>query len=221
MIVRDLLRDQVRREIVERILDGTLPGRSRINESTLSADLGVSRTPLREALMNLAQESFLEHQPGRGFAVSAMSPEEARSAYPIAAALEGLAVRMSTPPPDPDRLTRINDEILANQQDALRCFELDSEFHLVLVADCQNSRLLEILAGLKLTMNRYEMAYMRRTTADRSARRTVTSSVQEHREIVDRLRAGDLDGAARAIEVNWERGMERLIEILQEPGIDR
>jgi DNA-binding GntR family transcriptional regulator len=214
MITRDLLRDQVERAIVEQILDGRLPPRARINESTLSVELGVSRTPLREALLHLEQEGFIEAQPGRGFRVAPMSGDEVRQLYPIVAALEGLGVRLSHPLPDVEAASGLNEEILEHQDDPDRCLELDARFHALLVANCANPRLLDLLAAQKRVMQRYEHAYMSRTARDDHAPRTMASSVEEHRVILAALDRGDVDAAAAAIEVNWDKGMRRLLEIL-------
>jgi DNA-binding GntR family transcriptional regulator len=218
MITRDLLRDQVERAIVEQILDGQLPSLARINESTLSAELGVSRTPLREALLHLEQEGFIEAQPGRGFRVAPMSGDEVRQLYPIVAALEGLAVRLSQPLPDVDAASELNEAILEHQDDPDQCLALDAQFHALIVANCGNPRLLDLLAAQKRVMQRYERAYMSRTARQDYPARTMASSVEEHREILAALARRDTDAAAHALDVNWEKGMRRLLEILGEPA---
>lgn len=219
MIVRgDLLRDQVKNEIVERILDGRLPALSRINESTLSADLGVSRTPLREALLSLEQDAFVEAQPGRGFRIAPLSRKEVREIYPIVGVLEGLAVRSSEQLPDVAAMAAINEQIPDRQDDPDRWQELDDEFHRLLVAKTDNTRLLETLATFKRIMKRYEIAYMRDISADVAPPRTAASSVAEHRVILEALERGDRAAASAAIDENWRAGMERLLEILEATG---
>jgi DNA-binding GntR family transcriptional regulator len=214
-IVRDLLRDQVKRAVMDRVVQGDLPARSRINESTLSVELGVSRTPLREALLNLEVEGFIEASPGKGFSVAPITSREVRDVYPIVASLEGLALRTSQSLPDLQAAAAINDELLANADDPERCLHLDESFHEALVEHCPNERLLQLIGSLKRVMHRYEYAYMRTTTSDDSSPRRIPSSVAEHKHILDLLDAGDVDGAVGAIETNWFNGMERLLEILE------
>jgi DNA-binding GntR family transcriptional regulator len=214
-IVRDLLRDQVKRAVMDRVVQGDLPGLARINESTLADELGVSRTPLREALLNLEAEGFVESFPGKGFSVPPMTPREVREIYPIVSALEGLALRTGERRPDPDAAEAVNEELLASQDDPARCLELDKQFHATLVEGCDNARLRELIASLKRMMQRYEYAYMRRTTEDKSAPRTIPTSVEEHRRILDELRVGHVGGAVEALDLNWSYGMERLLEILE------
>jgi DNA-binding GntR family transcriptional regulator len=214
-IVRDLLRDQVKRAVMDQVVQGELPATSRINESTLSVELGVSRTPLREALLNLETEGFIESSPGKGFSVAPMSSREVREIYPIVSTLEGLALRASESLPDVEAARAINDELLANAHDPERCLQLDEQFHASLVENCPNERLQQLIASLKRVMHRYEYAYMRETATHPSAPRTIPSSVAEHKGILELLDAGDVDGAVNAIESNWVNGMERLLEILE------
>jgi DNA-binding GntR family transcriptional regulator len=205
----------VREAILDQISNGRLPAQTRINESSLANDLGVSRTPLREALMNLEADGFIVSSPGRGFFVAPLTVQEVREIYPIVAQLEGLALISSPAQPDLGQLAAVNDEMDACRDDPGRCLDLDSSFHRMLVAPCSNGRLLDLIAGQKRVMHRYEYAYMRVTAANRFAARTIPSSVQEHRAIIERLSAGDAQGAMVALEANWRNGMERLIEILE------
>jgi len=76
MIQRKPLRDEIQKEIVARIHDGRLAAGQRINETHLSADLGISRTPLREAMLTLAAAGFLDSDMGKGFGVPALDPTE-------------------------------------------------------------------------------------------------------------------------------------------------
>ena len=77
------------------ILDGRLPAGERINEVRLAAQLGVSRTPLREALARLANEGALRDEPRRGYFVKPLTGEEVRAIYPIRAILDPAALRLA------------------------------------------------------------------------------------------------------------------------------
>jgi DNA-binding GntR family transcriptional regulator len=215
-IVRDLLRDQVKRAIIDQILAGKLPSPGRINESVLSVELGVSRTPLREALLHLEQEGYVQATPGRGFAVLPMSDADVRELYPLVSLLEAAAMRVSDPAPDLDRAEQLNDAIRLHEDDAEKALEYDGEFHAVLVQHCTNRRILDVLESQKRIMSRYEATYMRRTAGNPVAPRTVASSVDEHAEIIAALRRGAMDEAVAALDRNWVRGMERLLVILGE-----
>src|SRR5881396_1764111 len=89
------IRADLRRIVLERIVRGELAPGVRIKESRLAEELGTSRTPLREALINLEQEGFVRSELAHGFSVEPLSGREVRETYPILWTLEGLALRAS------------------------------------------------------------------------------------------------------------------------------
>jgi DNA-binding GntR family transcriptional regulator len=214
VITRNLLSEQVRAAIIQRIFEGQLPAGERINESDLATELGVSRTPLREALHHLEQQRFVEARPGRGFVVASLSKEDVHQVYPLVSLLEGFALRTSPIAPSLVEAQRMNDQMFVHREDPETCLALDAEFHEVLVGGCGNELLLTTLADLKQLMQRYEHAYMQETAAHPDGKRTMESSVIEHRAILDALSRGDRDAAGSALELNWQNGMNRLLELL-------
>jgi len=98
MIQRKALREDVHREIQSRIVDGRLPAGRRINESHLAADLGISRTPLREAMLTLAAAGFLDTRLGHGFLVPALDPREFRDIQGVLGHLEPFALVLAHNP---------------------------------------------------------------------------------------------------------------------------
>lgn len=101
MFQRKPIREDLHKEILARIGDGRLPAGQRINESRLSADLGISRTPLREAMLGLEAQGFLESDMGRGFMVPVLCAEEFLEIQGILAHLKPLALGASFPVPPP------------------------------------------------------------------------------------------------------------------------
>ncbi len=87
MIVRTPLRNEVYREILERIYRGDLPAGTRVRDTVLAAQLGVSRTPVREALLRLSREGVVDADMGRGFTVGRLDPAEMRETGAILSAL--------------------------------------------------------------------------------------------------------------------------------------
>lgn len=92
MFQRKPLRDDVQKEILNRIIDGRLAPGTRINETHLAADLGLSRTPLREAMITLGARGFLKSDMGRGFANPALDPQEFREIQTMLSRLEPFAL---------------------------------------------------------------------------------------------------------------------------------
>jgi DNA-binding GntR family transcriptional regulator len=101
VIQRKPLREQVQREIRERIVDGRLPAGESLNEIRLAGELGISRTPLREAMLGLEAAGFLVSAMGRGFRVPPLAASEFRDLAAMLARLEPLAVESSPGPGGP------------------------------------------------------------------------------------------------------------------------
>ncbi|WUH99912.1 GntR family transcriptional regulator [Spirillospora sp. NBC_00431] len=203
---RRLLREQVRDEILNRLLKGTFPVGSRINEVQLAAEIGVSRTPLREALASLAQEGILDARPNRGYWVSALSEREIRETYPIIAQLEVLALRLS----DAEELARSAPRLIELAENMTACadtpsvLQADDEWHAALLAACPNRRLLDMIGDTKRIVHRYEFAYLGNALS-------VRESVDQHKRIAAALGEQDLETACDVLESNWTTSMYRLI----------
>jgi DNA-binding GntR family transcriptional regulator len=205
-INRRALRHDVRRELLAMIFDGRLPAGERINERDVAAELAVSRTPIREALLGLEGEGFVESRPARGFAPVPLSTRDVSDVYPMVAALEILAVR-STPPErllaHLAELERIADRMAAART-ARRAQELDDRWHALLVGECGNERLLSTLASLKRVVRRYELAWM----ADNAH---VETSTEQHHAIVAALAGDDVERAAGLLDLNWRYTMAEML----------
>lgn len=209
-ITRVPLREQVHRAIVGRILREELAPGARISDSALAQELGVSRTPVREALLRLEREGFLEVDVGRGFFVKALSPRELREVYPIVWTLELLALRTS---PLPGRarvaeLDRINGELATAGDDPERRTDLDVAWHRALLDGCGNQRLLEMIAAQKAVIRRYEYAYMQNAGL-------IPVSTRTHDDIARSLENGDVEGAAVLLEGNWKITLDELLPWLE------
>jgi DNA-binding GntR family transcriptional regulator len=211
-IIKRPLREDVYTALRVRIVEGQLfPGR-RLQDVQLAGELGVSRTPIREALLRLAGEGLVESDPNRGFFVAPLSRQEVLEIYPMVWALECLALDSSElPTPAQIRaLRQINAEMAAGAADPLRRQELDLRWHQTLLDSCGNERLKEILAGLKQVVRRYECIYMRDAAL-------VRRSVRDHAEIVEALVKRKPRLASRLLERNWRAGMESVLAGLDQP----
>jgi DNA-binding GntR family transcriptional regulator len=161
-ITRDNISDSVAVAVRNMIVDGRLPAGERINEVHLSAELGVSRTPLREALAKLAQEGALRSIPRIGYFVRELSLEEFEQIYDIRPLLDPEALRLSGLPSTARmaRLNELNDKI-ERSRDANAVIDLDDEWHLELIADCPNKVLIDLIKQIIQRTRRYEIALMR------------------------------------------------------------
>lgn len=203
------MRDQVGDALRSSILSGAVAAEARLEEVELSRRLGVSRTPLREALIVLEEEGLVRSVPNKGFVVVKADAELVRETYPILAALERLALllsgdRLAEALPD---LERINRE-LAAETVSERQYALDAAFHERLTRDCGNPRLLKLLETHRANARRFDGAH-RRGTADRDG------SCRQHREIIEAVRAGNAVQAAQLLEEHWRAGEQVVIGWLE------
>jgi DNA-binding GntR family transcriptional regulator len=205
IITRAPLRDEVHRRLLELIHRGELQPGARVRDVQLAGQLGVSRTPVREALLRLVREGVLEADMGRGFSVRRLDAAEMRETGAILSSLEDLALRLSGPIP-PERLARLGeiDRELANTRgDADRCIALDEAWHRTLLEGCPNTRLLAMISELWHVPRRYMRGYLR----DQGR---VTLSTQHHARIIEALRRNDLASARERFNHHWDRGIEEL-----------
>jgi DNA-binding GntR family transcriptional regulator len=167
-----------------RILSGDLAPGAALVQAALAQDLGVSLTPVREALRDLATEGLITFSPHRGATVKQLDLHDALEIYRIRLQLEPDAVEMAVPAATPDVLDqaeRLIDEMAGS--DGARWIELNLEFHSVLLAPANSPRLVGILRSLQEAATLYV---------------GVTPDA-EHRKILDAYRRGDATGAAAAV----------------------
>ncbi|WP_254125127.1 GntR family transcriptional regulator [Amycolatopsis sp. CA-230715] len=199
MTAKAPLRRDIADEVTARVLDGRLGPGSRVNEVRLAAELGVSRTPLREALVALADRALLISAPGRGFLVPELDRAEAHRLYQLIAELEALAVRWTTLP----ELAALTDA-LDECADAMAGDDpstVDERWHALLLSRCANPHLVRLVEQTKPLIKRYEIAYFRSVAG-------TSRSIEEHRAIAAALRAGDLSAATDLLVRNWVRTAE-------------
>ncbi|MEV0402472.1 GntR family transcriptional regulator [Actinoallomurus sp. NPDC050550] len=209
-IERRPLREQIKDEILDRLGRGEFDPDQPINETVLATDLGVSRTPLREALIGLEREGIIVSERGRGFRFAPMSAQEFRDLTTIVASMESLALELS----EPEFLTSIAPRLLeearafsAPEAEYAVLERYDDAWHDLMLSGCPNERLMDLITSLKLTMRRYERVII-------GDQQVLERSAEEHERIAECLQAGDIDGAVVALKVNWRSGMERILERL-------
>ncbi|WP_348789471.1 GntR family transcriptional regulator [Leifsonia sp. NPDC080035] len=206
-IERKNLRSQVREELLARMRAGEVrPGES-INEVALAAELGVSRTPLREALIALESEGQIESENGKGFRFVPLSAREFEELCPIIVTLEGLALDLS-PADELAELGRRLSELAAAFSDDLAQHAVvnrkDDEWHNLMLSACPNQKLLEQIAQVRSAIHRYESLLVGEDVL-------VERSAEEHAAIAQHLAEGDVPAAKAALSENWTNGMRRLL----------
>lgn len=210
------LADQAYNAIRSRIMGGDLALGEFVREQEVSAALGVSRTPVREALGRLASEGFLERIPHRGFRV----PEEPLGAllelYPIVSALEVLAGRLALPHltgEDVETLKEINRELAGTRDsgDVRGRIELNNRFHHFICERSGSQRLTELLDDLRSQVSRLELWYY-------SQQNRTEESIAEHDELIRAIENGDHERALEVLEHNMALTYRRFCEEQAEEG---
>lgn len=208
-IKREPLRVQVREVLVDRLLRGELEPGSSLNESELCDELGISRTPLREALLRLEFEGFLLSSPGKGFSVRPLETETAEELTLIASDLERLAVSLTEDFSDDHlaELRRLNEKRRAVADQPAECVMADREWHDELVSRCGNEQLVQILDLVRNRLYRYGRAFMQDDFR-------VEEALDQHERIMDALERCDRDDALRGVEEHWETSRRAASEVL-------
>lgn len=199
-IAASTLADRVYHAVRTRILEGRLAPGEFVRETGLTRAMGVSRTPVREALGRLASEGFLERIPHRGFRVPDEPVGDLLELYPIVAALDLLAGRLALPrlsADDIETLKTINARLAAagENEDVHDLIELNSQFHHLFGERSGNRRLSELLDDLRGQLTRLEIWYY-------SDREHTRRSVEEHDDIIRAIEAGNHDEALSLLENN-------------------
>ena len=204
-ILRKNLGSDVYGNLWDWILGHNLHPGEKLSDLRLSEELGVSRTPVREALHRLAQDGVVDYAPNRGFFVARFSATDIAEIFDLRAALEALACRTAgnrSPPPSftraLDELNRVESKIAEavtdqHRLDASRVFlEADQGFHRWIVEQSGNQRLIAIVGGLWAQISVFQRA-------GTHIPGWMEIAIGQHRTIIDHLLAGEIDPAAHAL----------------------
>jgi DNA-binding GntR family transcriptional regulator len=203
------LSDQVYHTVRARIMAGELAPGTFLREKDLES-MGVSRTPIREALGRLASEGFLERLPHRGFRVPEESLANLLELYPIVAALELLAGRLALDRFTPDDIAKLRDlnarlAEARDRGDVRAMLDLNTAFHRLISERGGNRRLALLLDDLRSQLTRLELWYY-------SGRERTQRSIQEHEAIIAAVEQGDRTRALELLERNMSLTYRSLSE---------
>jgi DNA-binding GntR family transcriptional regulator len=198
---RLLLRDDVFVRLRDAIVAGTLEPGERLRDADLAAWLGVSRTPVREALLRLQQNGLVVARPGSSTSVATLDTRTIRDAQAVVASMHELAVRQAVPrmtEQDLDRMRAANDRFVTalSHRDVDAALAADDDFHAVPVTCAANDALRQVLDQFTPTLRRLERL--------RFASVNGRESVLLHQRLVDRCAAGDVAGAAAVSFETWQ-----------------
>ncbi|MEU1733687.1 GntR family transcriptional regulator [Streptosporangium sp. NPDC020145] len=192
------------------ILNGVLQPDETVRDVEIAEFLGVSRTPVREALIRLGQEGLVEASASRMTRVASLPLDRASHLFQVGATLDALAAELAAP-----HMTESDLHLMRGLLDTLnqttapdRLSALDEEFHRVYYRRAANPVLIETLDSIDEQLRRIERhiwGYVR----------VHEEAYEEHRALLEALGAGDAAGAAAAARHNWHRSWQRIDELLK------
>lgn len=196
-----LLRDTVHDRLRDAIVDGTLAPGEVVRDTELAAWLGVSRTPVREALLRLGETGLVKAAPGRSTVVAEIDLDEVREAHAVVVAMHRLAVTEAVArlaPADLDRMRAANERFAAaiEEWDTAAALAADDDFHGVAVEASGNRAVATVLAQFSPVVRRLE----RRRFASHAG----AESVALHDRLVAACASGDADAAADVVSRTWQ-----------------
>lgn len=204
--------DELRDVLEEEILTGFWrPGR-RLEEVNLAERFGVSRTPIREALLQLAANGLIEYRPRRGAVVVEIGPRQLMEMFDVMAELESMCARLAA--------RRVTDEALeqiaaahdacakaAAEKDINEYYATNEVFHARIREASQNEFLVEQATSLQKRLKPYRRMQLR-------ARDRIRASLEEHKQIADAIAAGDAALAAEEMRAHVALMGERFTTLI-------
>ena len=210
--------DQIFEQLERDILSGKYPRGELLTELRLSEELGVSRTPIREAIRRLEQENILE-EAGRGVTVVGISQEDMLDMYEIRIRIEGLAAEWAAARIGDEELNQIRETLElqryytekgGSHSDQIK--NLDSQFHELVYRACGSRALTDTLIGLHKKMTKFRMASV-------SKQSRALQSVEEHEAILAALSAHDAEAAGEAMTAHVVNARDRMRDMGDEDAL--
>ncbi|MCR4724997.1 MAG: GntR family transcriptional regulator [Clostridia bacterium] len=200
------LKDRVYAYIVDHIARGDLRAGNKINEAAVCEELGVSRTPVREALILLASEDILESYPHKGFVIKPLTDRDVEELYEIIGALDGLTARLacgklSEPVLKEMEFYLLSMDLAINTENYDMYYKLQETFHNFYMDACSNATLVEMLrkAKRKLLKRRYDI------TDPEQKKQILLITNSQHKEMLAMLRGGRAEELEQYVRsVHWK-----------------
>ncbi|MGN0253156.1 MAG: GntR family transcriptional regulator [Lachnospiraceae bacterium] len=210
------LRDEVFNTLREKILKGVYKPGERLMEIHLADQLGVSRTPIREAIRMLELEGLVKMVPRKGAQVAKISKEDLQDVLEVRKALDTLSVKLACERITEDEIRLLNNaerefEKALASKDVREIAEADVAFHDVIHSATKNGRLKSMISNLAERIYRYRFEYIKQQS---DGGKTL---MLEHREIMRCIESRDVESAVKATEIhidNQEISISEQLDIL-------
>ncbi len=210
-INRSFMREEVYNTLLSWIMDGVLRPGEKLLDKELAENMGVSRTPVREALRRLEDKELVESSANRWTRVSEVSIKEPEKIYPIIWNLEELAISLAINHLTKDDFRKMEQankklEKALCEEEPVKASLADILFHDVFIQRSDNHHLITILQDLKIKYRRVEVTYF-------EGYASAKYSLEEHYRFLEALKSKDVVMAQSLIRSNWQNSLKRLKEI--------
>ncbi len=206
-IQRTFVRQQAYIKLRNWILEGTLAPGVQLRDKDLAEQLGVSRTPVREALLRLEDEGLVKTKPNCSTLVSSIDFHSAFHLYSIVWTLEKLALSQAFGFIAEDHIKAMieaNERFLQKMKikDRLAALDADHDFHSIYIRLSQNQELEKMISEIKTKLKRLDLYYFDKV-------KDAALSYEEHKQIITAFKQKDLALAINAVENNWKNSFSR------------
>jgi len=183
------LRGRVFHKLREDILNGKYKEHEELKEVAIGEELGVSRTPVREAFRQLELEGLIQIVPNKGAYVTGINAKDVKDIYMIRSSLEGMCARLATENITPEQLEELEENVYlasfhASKGHMEQMAELDNRFHHILYAACDS----KMLENLLQDFHQYVIRIRKKTL---STKERGIASNEEHKQIMEAIKSGD------------------------------
>ena len=207
------LRDVVFNTLRDAILTGKLVPGERLMENQLAEKLGVSRTPVREALRMLELENLVELVPRKGAQVLDMSEKDIVNILEVRSALEGLATSVACKKMSKEDLQQLKNmevdfEKAVAENDVEHFVDIDEDFHDLIFAATENDKLINIFRNLRIQLYRYRMAQAKNDTS-------MSTIVAHHRSIIRAIENHDAEEGASIAQGHIKYQTESILRFVR------
>jgi len=213
-VARDTLQQRVATRLRQMLIEGSTPPGAKLNERVLCEQLGVSRTPLREAIRQLAAEGLVTLDPNRGAFAAQLSRDEVASAFDVVAVLEGLAAEQAAEritEPELAELRALQLELQASfeRRDLGRYYQLNARIHESINAASRNSVLASVWCQVNARL--HSLRYRSNQDSDKWA-----GAVREHAVMLQTLQARDAAAVRELMVAHLRRKRDVVLAQLAE-----
>lgn len=206
------LRDLVFATLRKAILMGNLRPGDRLLEEHLAARMGVSRTPIREAIRKLELEGLVIMVPRCGASVASINADKVKDVLEVRSALDELAIKLACQNITEEQIRRLNEAKLRFETNTTgssiaRIVDADVKFHDIIIEASGNEKLVQMMTNLSESIYRYRYECVKDSLI-------YDELIEEHREMYDSIIAGDKERAANAARIHIEKQQQVIVSNL-------